>query len=77
MLRRRELSWQNVGLLIERLLALGSIPELAMRRCVLGKDIFIGAKQSTRCAQSGERLANRIQKGSGLVWLDRRRVLGS
>ena len=31
----------------------GSVPELAMRRCVLGKDIlrlfFIGAKLSTRC----------------------------
>ena len=29
----------SVGLVIERLLTPGSIPELAMRRCVLRKDI--------------------------------------
>ena len=39
--------------MIEKLLALGSIPESAMLRCVLKKDtlrlFFIGAKQSTDC----------------------------
>ena len=39
--------------MIERLLNLGSILELAMRRCVFGKDtshlFSIAAKQSTRC----------------------------
>ena len=51
----------------KRLLIHGSILELAMRRCVLGKETFpIGVKQSTRCdglvVQPDERLANRYQK---------------
>ena len=68
--------------MIERLLTPGSIPKLAVRRCVLLKDTFrlivIWAKQLTSVeAQSDEGLANRTQKeSSALLRLDRRRVPG-
>ena len=43
----------KLGQVIKRLLAAGSILELAMNNCVLGKDILhlfsIETKQSTRC----------------------------
>ena len=39
--------------MMERLLTSGSIPELAMRLCVFGKDTLrlfpVGVKQFTRC----------------------------
>ena len=49
---------------IETLLVPSSIPELAMRRCVFGKDnlcfLPVGAKQSTHVViQPDESLANR------------------
>ena len=58
-----------ITLVFERLVDPGSIPALALRRCVLGKDnlsIFpIRAKLSTFVvAQPDERLANRTQKSA-------------
>ena len=74
--------WWTTGLVIERLLTPGSILELAMRRCVIGKNIYayfpLGSSSlPVVVTQPDERLANRIQKKcSALVWLDRRRVPG-
>ena len=49
---------------MEKLLAGGSIPELAMRRCVLGKDTLllfrIAVQQSTRCGGPARRNRSRI-----------------
>ena len=64
--------WQSVGVVIERLLTPGSIPKLAMRRFVLGKDSlrFFRLGPSTlpvMVAQPDERLANRTHE-SALRW---------
>ena len=53
----------------QNLLVHGSIPELAIRRRVLGQDTYrlfsVGVKQSSRCGgQPDERLANRTQKSA-------------
>ena len=51
---RRQLSWKNIGLAIERLLTPSSILEVAIHGCFLGKDTLrlfaFAAKQSTICS---------------------------
>ena len=64
--------WCSVRLVIERLMTRGSILELAMRRCVLGKKHFTlishWGQAVIHCGgQPDERLANRIRK-SALLW---------
>ena len=60
--------WQSVGLVIERLLTIGSIPQHAMRSCVFRKDTLrlfpIRTEQSTRrmVAQPDETLPKRTPK---------------
>ena len=80
--RKDSSNGKSVGLVIERLLTLGSIPDLEMRHCVLEDTLRLflsGAKQSTRYGgPADERLANRTpKKCSALVWFDRRRVPSS
>ena len=78
------LSWQSVGLAIERLLTPGSIPELAMGFCVLGKDTLprISRLEPSRLyvvvAQPDKNFQTEPKKECcSLLRLDRRRGHGS
>ena len=67
---------KSLGLVMERLLTLGSILNLAMRRCVFGKDTYFTLGPSSLplvVAQLDKRLANRIHtKYPALMWSDHR-----
>ena len=77
------LSWLNLRLMIKRLLTLGSIPKVAMRRCVLGKDtlrlfpVWDEAVYPVSRTSLTKDLQNITQKGVSAGAVSRRTALGS